>query len=92
MPGSQVHAENTQPGRVNTSEVSTNKGISHVLQRRLQCVIGATGQVTTRDASQHHRCKVTFAIDDDEGGEILHVYLPHRLHAELWVFQHFNLF
>src|SRR5262249_25749581 len=34
---------------------------------------------------------VAFVVDDDEGGEILDLDLPDRLHAELGIFEHVDL-
>src|SRR5258708_22110621 len=34
---------------------------------------------------------VAFVVDDDEGGEVPDLDLPHRLHAKFRVFQHVNL-
>mmetsp|Transcript_85111 Transcript_85111/g.260059 ORF Transcript_85111/g.260059 Transcript_85111/m.260059 type:complete len:304 (-) Transcript_85111:861-1772(-) len=35
---------------------------------------------------------VALVVDDDEGRKILDVDLPHRLHAQLWEVQYFDLF
>src|SRR5215472_11162805 len=34
---------------------------------------------------------VALVVHDDERGEVADLYLPHRLHAEFRVFQHFDL-
>src|SRR5690348_1516046 len=34
---------------------------------------------------------VALVIDDDEGGEVLDLDAPDRLHTKLWIFHHFDL-
>src|SRR5687767_5314519 len=64
-----------------------------------------TGRTTTsswsswpsRRSAQRHGCAdeveevVALVVDDDEGGEVLHLDPPHRLHAQLGVLEHLDL-
>src|SRR5215831_12131624 len=50
--------------------------------------MAADGQQRARGLGEE---VVSLVVHDDERGEVADLYLPHRLHAELRVFQHFDL-